>query len=205
MNDETNTEKSVDVPEEEIGGTNDEYEQSEYYEAESISAYAAGANNKKKQRQTALIICLLVIVSALLIWEYVQSQRVLVTVYGKYCVNDDGEKERWAEISDDGTYLELDSKPVDSDLNDYYVDMYFDDMDYDEKEVMRYLLDVSYTDEVTEAVRAINEEIGIPESVLNQMYETTSLDGMQTYEKGNITISWTYHPDNGLEVTYTLN
>lgn len=54
------------------------------------------------------------------------------------------------------------------------------------------------------AVKSINEELGFPDSVYAQMTSTRAIDGNQTYEKNGISVSWKYHPDNGLEVLYSV-
>ena len=54
----------------------------------------------------------------------------------------------------------------------------------------------------TEDVELINRLLGLPESLNAKMYNTSSNDGMQSETYGNITVSWTYHPDRGLEIRY---
>lgn len=55
-----------------------------------------------------------------------------------------------------------------------------------------------------EAIVAVNEALGLPESVLNKMDQTRSVDGMQSYSTDELEITWTYHPDKGIEVDYSL-
>jgi hypothetical protein len=43
----------------------------------------------------------------------------------------------------------------------------------------------------------------VPSFVVTTMDETRALDGIQREEYGNFKISWTYHPDNGLDVVIT--
>mgnify|MGYP002572842201 CR=1 FL=1 len=84
----------------------------------------------------------------------------------------------FAEIASDGSYLSVDTNP--SDRDDY--------MDYE-----AYL-----------AIVSINTELELPESVLNKMNQTRSMDGIQSYSTDELEITWTYHPDRGLEVNYSL-
>ena len=84
----------------------------------------------------------------------------------------------YATIATDGSYLNIDTNP--SDKDDY--------MDY-----------AAYI-----AITSINEALELPESVLNRMNQTRSMDGIQTYSTDDLDISWTYHPNRGLEVNYTL-
>ena len=54
------------------------------------------------------------------------------------------------------------------------------------------------------AIEAINKALGFPESEINRMGQTRSLDGLQSYSNDEVEVTWTYHPDNGLEVSYSL-
>lgn len=53
-----------------------------------------------------------------------------------------------------------------------------------------------------EAIKYANEELGFNGSVYSQMMNTTALMGRQSAENNKYRVSWTYHPDDGLEVTY---
>lgn len=56
------------------------------------------------------------------------------------------------------------------------------------------------------SIQEMNKNLGLPDSLWNDMLQTTWSMGKQeeTYEKIGIKVSWTYHPDKGLEVTYKL-
>lgn len=84
----------------------------------------------------------------------------------------------FASIASDGLYLSIDTNPKNRD--DY--------TDYD-----AYL-----------AIVAINEALELPESILNKMNQTRSMDGIQSYSTSELDIDWTYHPNKGLEVNYTI-
>ena len=43
----------------------------------------------------------------------------------------------------------------------------------------------------------------VPSFVVSTMEKTRALDGIQREEYGNFKISWSYHPDNGLDVVIT--
>ena len=43
----------------------------------------------------------------------------------------------------------------------------------------------------------------VPSFVINIMDNTRAIDGIQREEYGNFKISWSYHPDNGLDVVIT--
>jgi hypothetical protein len=53
-----------------------------------------------------------------------------------------------------------------------------------------------------QAVKTANADLGLPDSLLSEMTETRAIDGRQTETYGKITVSWTYHPDQGLEIIY---
>lgn len=85
----------------------------------------------------------------------------------------------WATLSKDGSYLMVDTNP--------------DDLD-DHTDYGAFL-----------AISEINSAFGLPDSVYQKMLETRSLDGRQYHYTDTITISWTYHPDQGLEIIYEAN
>lgn len=84
----------------------------------------------------------------------------------------------YASVASDGSYLSIDTNP--NDYDDY--------TDYD----------------AYRAILSVNDALELPESVVEKMNQTRSIDGMQTYESEDIEVSWSYHPDNGLEVIYSL-
>ena len=96
-------------------------------------------------------------------------------MYYTYCSS------TWAEVGSDGSYLSIDTNPYDWD----------DD-------------GLAYPEAWT-AVKSINAALGLPESLSNDMGETRGADGKQTRTYDDLTVSWTYHPDEGLEVTYRKN
>ena len=53
-----------------------------------------------------------------------------------------------------------------------------------------------------EAIKYANEAFGFNESVYSQVMRTSALMGRQSEENDKYKVSWTYHPDDGLEVTY---
>ncbi|MDE5938989.1 MAG: Ig-like domain-containing protein [Lachnospiraceae bacterium] len=85
----------------------------------------------------------------------------------------------YATVASDGSYLLIDTNPDDSEFSDV-------------------------EGAAIVAIIAVNEALELPDSVLNKMGKTRSLDGMQTYEADDFEVTWTYHPDNGLEVMYAL-
>ncbi|QJW36463.1 hypothetical protein [Cellulosimicrobium protaetiae] len=43
-----------------------------------------------------------------------------------------------------------------------------------------------------------------PSSVTSHMEQTTSMDGRQTESWDNVTVSWSYHPDRGMDSVFTV-
>lgn len=82
----------------------------------------------------------------------------------------------YIDVAKDGSYLSIDTNPLDLE----------DTSDFD-----------AYV-----AVGEVNKILGIPESVMIKIGRTSSSDGMQTYEGDDTTLTWKYHPDNGLEALY---
>ena len=55
---------------------------------------------------------------------------------------------------------------------------------------------------VLEAIKYANAELGFSSNVYDRMLETNALMGRQSAENDKYRVSWTYHPDDGLEVKY---
>lgn len=84
--------------------------------------------------------------------------------------------DEWASVGYDGSYLTIDTNPKNKD--DY--------TDY-----MAYL-----------SIYTVNAALGLPDSLTEKMGQTSSLDGRQSQSYEDVEVSWKYHPDHGLEVTY---
>lgn len=54
----------------------------------------------------------------------------------------------------------------------------------------------------TYTVSELNKQFGFKEVVLAKMDITRALDGTQSCENDDFKVTWTYHPDNGLNVIY---
>lgn len=97
-------------------------------------------------------------------------------VYQLYC------KFPWADIGKDGSYISIDTNPDNADDKKYEATMYMKDS--------------------TDAIKKILEVLGFPSYVYKNMGTTSYSDGKQTEVLGNITVTWSYHPDEGLEVMF---
>ncbi len=80
---------------------------------------------------------------------------------------------------------------------DTYPDMY-ENMD----ETTKSFLAPTWQEEALAAIQYANEEFGFSGAVYSKMMETSALMGRQSEENDKYIVSWTYHPDDGLEVTY---
>lgn len=90
-------------------------------------------------------------------------------------------------VSGDGDYFVLDTAP----------DM-IDDMDT----LTAYVMFSDIQERALEAIQHANEELGFSGGVYSKMLETTAVMGRQSEENSRYKVSWTYHPDDGLEVMY---
>lgn len=79
-------------------------------------------------------------------------------------------------VSDDGLSMTVDTNPLDISK-------------YNSSEAITFIKDV-------------NAELGLPDSLYEKMVATRALDGRQTSDYDHVEVSWSYHPDNGLEVIY---
>jgi len=84
----------------------------------------------------------------------------------------------YCEVASDGSYLEIDTNP-------YNID------DFSSSTAIKY-------------VEQANIELGFSEALYTRMGKTRALDGTLTDENDKVKVSWTYHPDNGFNVVYTL-
>jgi hypothetical protein len=90
-------------------------------------------------------------------------------------------------VSGSGDYFTIDTSP------DIYNNM---------DSAVRAILLRDAQDKALEAIKYANDELGFNGSVYSQMMNTTALMGRQSADNGKYRVSWTYHPDDGLEVTY---
>lgn len=59
----------------------------------------------------------------------------------------------------------------------------------------------THSDEDLDDVSCLLGELDTPDHVVEHMNSTRALDGMQDDEWGELTARWTYHPDDGLNLT----
>ena len=83
----------------------------------------------------------------------------------------------------DGSYLKIDTNPNNEDDNSIFYN-------------------VAVEQDSLNAIKFVNEKLGFSDSLYQKMLSTTALMGRQTEENKKFVVSWTYHPDKGLEVMY---
>lgn len=65
------------------------------------------------------------------------------------------------------------------------------------------LLKASTQEKVLKAIKHANTALGFDSGLYDQMLQTNALMGRQTEENSKYKVAWSYHPDDGLEVTYS--
>ena len=134
--------------------------------------------NKKKYLVFA-IIALILIVAVIIGIGYSRRtvfKRVISKALNQYSWADN------ARASDD-SYLKIDTNPENDDP---------ESISYDSRTEQDSL----------KAIRYVNKELGFSEAVYQKMLSTTALMGRQSAENEKYIITWTYHPQKGLEVMY---
>ncbi len=149
------------------------------------AAAAMAAPVKKSKKKFVVIGIVGAIMMATIITVAILIPSLLTTedfrdMFGEY------EEESWCEIATDGSWMRLDTNP-----NDYDSDLW--------------ILFYKTSSEAQAAIEEVNQELGFSSGVYQRMKETTALQGRQTESNDRYTVSWTYHPDKGLEVLYEIN
>ena len=100
----------------------------------------------------------------------------LKELYETYC----NTNQFWSKLGPDASYLSIDTNP-------YNVDQGLGDNPF-----------------AIRAVKQINEAMNLPDYLNDEINSTNSLMGRreETFEDIGIKVIWSYHPDNGLEITY---
>ncbi len=134
-------------------------------------------NGNKISKTIVLLIMILIVVIGVGILIYRALNPVPIIdfqqIYNVYC------NPMWAKVGSDGSYLSIDTNPTDG-VNRYYSNAWY-------------------------AIEDVNEALGLPVALSDEMEHTYYDEGTQvrTYDELGIRITWRYHPDTGLEVTYS--
>lgn len=106
-----------------------------------------------------------------------EAKTKLAEVYDTCC---GGLTDDYARIGSDNMSLAIDTRPTDGWAS-------------------------QYEDTAIAAILAVNLELGLPSSLTEKMSSTRALDGTQSQDCGTYTVTWNYHPENGLKVIYEVN
>lgn len=93
-------------------------------------------------------------------------------------------KNKWCKISSDGTWMQLDTNPNNTEEDDML------------------LSDYSLMFDCCDAIEKVNETLGFSTALMEKMNKTTWSQGVLEDSNDKYKVSWTYHPDKGLEVMY---
>ena len=153
--------------------------------AASVNAAAAQPAKAKKKKILAIIVAVLALVAIVVGVVAVNVNNAepkrpdFQALYDEYCSS---WGVRWAKMGDDGSYLAIDTNPSDC-----------------EEDSSIYIL------ETDQAIKDINKALGFDESFHERTERTNALAGMQSETGNGVRVSWNYHPDHGLEVTYSID
>lgn len=143
----------------------------------AISQFNAGVEKKNKKKATLPIILGVVAVIAVALFLLLRGPSKEGPDFK--AIYNTYCSSTYATVGSDGSYLSIDTNPYD--LDDYIVSGSL------------------------QAIIDVNSALGLPDYVLNDMGSTTALMGRQTATFDDVTVSWSFHPDKGLEVTYKAN
>ncbi len=142
--------------------------------------------SRKKRRGRVIIIsiaalALISLIVGLIVLKQTELYRIGVKMQQQY-------KFAVLTVADDNSYIILDTNSNDKDIENepYYLAQVY------RKEAQ----------DTLDGIRFMNEKLGFSSALYEKMMQTTSLMGRQTEENRRYRISWTYHPDKGLEVMY---
>lgn len=132
-----------------------------------------------KKRVMLLVLVLLLIISFFIgksIYRRNYFSHIVSQMLRQYSYVNNG-------VGSDGSYLKIDTNPNDADPDSVYYSS------------------VKANDSLA-GIKFVNEKLGFSSSVYQKMLATTALMGRQTDESKHFRVSWTYHPNKGLEVMY---
>lgn len=151
----------------------------------AINQFNAGVQKTNaKKKKTPLIIGIAVAVVAVVI-------AVIALGGGGKDFNDlypGLDDESWCSIASDGSYMKIDTNPYNEDS---------DDLTWSDYE--------NYVIPANDMIEQINKDLGFSDALMEKMNSTTWSQGQQTDSNEKYKVTWTYHPDKGLEVMYELN
>ena len=137
-------------------------------------------NNKKKPLIIGIIAGVAVLAVVLIVVLGGGGKKDFTDMYSDLSSNS------WCTIASDGSYMKIDTNPNNKDSDDLTWS------DYD-----------SFVLPANDAIERINKELGFSDALMEKMNTTTWSQGKQSDSNDKYTVTWTYHPDNGLVVIYS--
>lgn len=137
------------------------------------------------KKKIAILAAVVVAVAAIIITVSVMQATVFDRLVSQML-----HKYPYADNSRDphDSYMKIDTNPYDKDV---------DDLTLVELATFENLQKDSLS-----GIRFCNEKLGFSAAVYEKMLNTTALMGLQSQETGKYRVSWSYHPNKGLEVMY---
>lgn len=133
-----------------------------------------------KKRSILFAVIALVLIVAIVVGIGYSKKTVFKRIINKVVT-----EYTWADNSraSDDSYMKIDTNPQNADPESG-------------------LYDSRTEQDSLKAIRYVNEELGFSDAAYQKMLSTTALMGRQTAENDKYIITWTYHPQKGLEVMY---
>lgn len=93
----------------------------------------------------------------------------------------------WCTIASDGSYMKIDTNPYDQDDDDFGWTEY-----------------TLYMKPANEMIEQVNKDLGFSAALYEKMQNVTWSQGLQAESNDKYTVTYSYHPDKGLEVMYEV-
>lgn len=160
-----------------------------YQQPTNMSDPPVENENKKKKSKIIIIIVSAVVATSILLGAIVGVVIFSSDLFKKDFVDMYSELEtnEWCTIDRDGKWMKLDSNPDDIDSDDLGTSYYY-----------------GFMKPCCDEIEKINLELGFTSALMEKMDNTTWSQGVQTEENDDYKVTWTYHPDKGLEVMYEM-
>lgn len=113
------------------------------------------------------------------VWAAIDHGKTIAEIFKKFY---EVYSDRMITIADDNSYLMIDTNPYDYKSGDSRL-----------------------TDTGLDHIETLNKTLNLPDWLYEEMLNTRALDGRQKESFDNVTVTWSYHPDQGMEVIYRSN
>lgn len=113
------------------------------------------------------------------VWAAIDHGKTIAEIFKKFY---EVYSDRMITVADDSSYLMIDTNP------------------YNQKGGDSRLIEAGL-----DHIETLNKALGLPDWLYEEMLKTRALDGRQKESFDNVTVTWSYHPDQGMEVIYRSN